>query len=351
MVKTYNPETGKFDLEVEEVKITDDNISESDLEGIDENEEDFISHNERPKKHRGWVATIWNVENTEEFYQGIVDKKVNGVTYIAYGLETTPKTGRLHHQAFFYTKIQRGTGKCSMKKLGSMWGAKHCYIRMMRGNFTQNRAYCAKDGLYTEVGIKPEMGKRLDLDDLKNEIMAGTTSVLDIRQDDPHMYHLYGRTLEKLQCDYNTNVSRTWTTNGYWLWGEPGCGKSHWAHINFSHETHYKYPDDGRWWDDYRGQEIVIFDDFRPEQVKFAHMLRLVDKYPMTVPRRGAAPIPFLAKHVIITCVRHPLRAYDDCDEDMRQLTRRFEITKVEFMKPVATPWLSSENVSEVLRG
>lgn len=326
---------------------SEENVSEVDIDEIDENKEDFIPYDERPKKHRGWVATIWNVENTKEFYQDIVDRQVNGVTYIAYGLETAPKTGRLHHQAFFYTKIQRGTGKCSLKKLGGMWGPKHCYIRMMRGNFTQNRSYCAKAGTYTEIGVKPEMGKRLDLDELKDEIMAGTLTVTDILLDDPMQYHMYGRTMEKIQAIANTRVSRSWMTRGYWLYGESGSGKSHAACTGETIETHYRFPDDGKWWDDYAGQETVIFDDFRPGQVKFAYLLRLIDKYPMVVPRRGASPMPFLAKNVIITCTRAPRDAYAEVDEDLRQLLRRVEVVHVLKNVQTPTPWVGMGPLTE----
>lgn len=339
---TYNPESKKFDLWV------DANVSEVVTEDDSEVEsknvsEDFWEDNDegRPKKHRGWVATIWNVENTREFYQDIVDRQVHGVTYIAYGLEECPETGREHHQAFFYTKIQRGTKKCSLKRLGGMWGPKHSYIRMMRGNFAQNKAYCSKADQYTEVGVKPEMGRRVDLDEVKDQILAGECTVQDILVSDPMQYHMYGRTMEKLQDIANTRVTRSWMTRGYWLYGDAGAGKSHAAHVEFNADTHYRFPNDGKWWDNYNGQEIVIFDDFRPDQVKFAYLLQLIDKYPMVVPRRGAAPAPFLAKTVIITCTRKPRDAYEDIGEDMGQLLRRLEVVHV--LKNVVTPmpWLN----------
>lgn len=302
-----------------------------------------------PAKVRGWVATIYNVENDREFYQSVIDDKSNPVTYIAWGLESAPTTGRLHHQAFFYTKNARSHGRLSVGRMGKWFGPKHSNIEPMWGSFTQNKEYCSKDGVYHEVGKKPAQGERADLMEMKDQLMEGAVSVRDIRQSNPHAYHLYGRTLEKLQCDFNSSVQRTWTTKGYWLYGDPYCGKSHHAGLNEHVDTHYRFPDDGRWWDDYRGQEVVIFDDFRPDQVKYAFMLRLLDKYPMTVPRRGAAPIPFLAKHVVITCVRHPRDCYGQIDEDMRQLYRRIKISHVMRMVDIETPWL--ENGTEVLRG
>lgn len=342
MPKTYNPETRKFDLEVvSKVDVSEVDVSEVDGSEVEENTEDFIPYDERPKKHRGWVATIWNVENTHEFYEDIVQRQVNGVTYIAYGLERCPKTDRPHHQAFFYTKIQRGTGKASLKKLGSMWGPKHCYVKMMRGNFAQNRAYCEKAGEYREVGVKPRMGARLDLDEMKDSIMEGTQTAESILLDDPMQYHMYGRTIERLQTIANRATQRDWMTRGYWLWGEPGCGKSHHAALGETCGTHYRFPDDGRWWDDYVGQEIVIIDDFRPEQIKFSQLLRLLDKYPMTVPRRNKAPTPFLAKTVIITCVRPPRFCFGDIDEDIRQLLRRLDVIQITKGFPINPPWLN----------
>lgn len=304
----------------------------------------------RPDKVRGWVATIYNVENDRVFYQSVIDDKKNPVTYIAWGVESCPTTGRLHHQAFFYTKNSRSHGELSKKRMGKWFGVKHSNIEPMWGTFTHNKNYCSKDGIYDEVGKKPSQGVRADLNEMKDQIMDGTMSVRDIRQTNAHAYHLYGRTLEKLQCDYNSSVHRSWTTKGYWLYGDPECGKSHHAGLHETPETHYRYPYDGRWWDDYMGQEIVIFDDFRPDQVKYAFLLRLMDKYPMTVPRRGQAPIPFLAKSVIITCVRDPKDCFRSfIGEDMRQMMRRLTVYKIEHMVDSPTPWL--ENGTEVVRG
>lgn len=35
------------------------------------------------------------------------------------------------------------------------------------------------------------------------------------------------------------------------------------------------------WFDGYCGQEVVVFDDFRPWWCRFDYLLRLLDRYPM----------------------------------------------------------------------
>lgn len=335
MAFTYNPATKKFDLPVE-VEVSEVKTHDSEVESFWKSDDC-----ERPKKHRGWVATIWNVENTREFYQSVIDDPSNPVTYIAYGLETCPETGRPHHQAFFYTKTQRRTSDLGLKKLGSMWGPKHCYIRIMRGNFTQNKAYCEKAGQYTEVGVKPAMGRRVDLDETKDLILSGETHVTDILKEDPMRYHMYGRTLEKLQAIANADATRTTRTRGWWLYGESGAGKSYAAHTSYDPSTHYRFQNDNGWWDHYNGQEIVIIDDFRPEQIKFSYLLQLMDETPgLFVKRRGMAPAPFVAKHVIITCTRDSYECFEGIDEDIRQLVRRIETIHVVAGFPAPTPWL-----------
>ncbi len=43
---------------------------------------------------------------------------------------------------------------------------------------------------------------------------------------------------------------------------------------------------DGRWWDGYTSQSVIIFDDFYG-QIKISYMLRLLDRYPLRLPIKG----------------------------------------------------------------
>lgn len=174
-------------------------------------------------------------------------------------------------------------------------------------------------------------GERTDLKQIQQRIANGT-SVRTIRQENPMAYHQYGRTLDKLEEDSLLDKERSWMTNGIWLWGPTGCGKTHEAMTNYSKETHYVHNwNDKGWWDHYNGQEIVIFDDFRG-QVTYSELLTLVDRYPKTVPRRGRPPVPFLAKTLYVTSALAPERVFHNLalEDSLDQLNRRFTVTEMQ---------------------
>ena len=120
-------------------------------------------------------------------------------------------------------------------------------------------------------------------------------------------------------------------TKGIWYWGDSGVGKSHKAYENFNPDTHYVYPNDNGWWDGYKGQEIVIINEFRGG-IQYSELLDLVDKWPKSVRRRGREPVPFLATTLIITSSMPPDKVYSRLafEDKLDQLYRRFEIVKME---------------------
>jgi hypothetical protein len=71
-----------------------------------------------------------------------------------------------------------------------------------------------------------------------------------------------------------------------WLCGPTGCGKTRRAFDMMPLDT---WINNGscQWFDGYRGQSLVILDDFRKEQLPreggFGWFLRLLDRYPMDV--------------------------------------------------------------------
>lgn len=262
-------------------------------------------------------------------YSSIIDSST--AEYIIIGEEICPKTMKLHHQGFIYFS---GARRCQKNKEGK-WFSKNvgnllnnCHNLACNGNLDQNCDYCSKDEKVTEFGNKPKQGFRTDLDSIKDEVLKGNLTCDDVCCENPNIYHMYGRTLSKLEDIALRKKFRTWMTKGQWIWGPTGVGKSHRAFANFHPNTHYVFPNDGGWWDGYTGQETVIVNEFRGS-ITFSEMLDLVDKYPKTVRRRGREPVPFLAKLIIITSSSPPDEVYYNACNDidsMDQLERRFEI-------------------------
>jgi hypothetical protein len=178
-------------------------------------------------------------------------------------------------------------------------------INYIRGPYTKGDKYKPPNPDFVEFGELPAQGARKDLLKLKDEVLAGKT-VDEVCKENPVMVHQYGRTLDRLEDIYLRGVKRNEMTKGVWLWGPTGCGKTEGAEKLAEGEPYYWKQEDNGWQDGYRGQHTVIIDDFRGG-IKFASILRMVDKYAnFEAPRRGKPPMPFTSKLVIVTSSMHP---------------------------------------------
>lgn len=274
------------------------------------------------QRSRGWCFTIFNYE---EEYDNIIRKLNKNSTYYIIGKEICPTTGNKHLQGYAYYK-NAITGKSMLSKLTPT-----ASIERANGTAQQNYDYCSKEMDFIEHGEMPKQGERVDLITLANQIKEGKKKVNDLAMENPYTYHCYGRTLEKIENITINKNFRKHMTKGIWLYGPTGVGKSHIAFNNFGEydeSTHYTHPsNDGKWWDGYTGQKIVIINDFRAN-IPFSDLLQLVDKWPYKVPRRFVGPIQFTSEIVIITSSMHPRNAYNNIaqTDDIGQLYRRFDI-------------------------
>lgn len=281
---------------------------------------------------RWFCCTDWNLNNRED-YEKIVQK--GQIRFIAWGRETCPKTKKLHNQMFFYFHNPKTWSGSNLKKIGNMFGPIHCHVSPKRGSVPANEAYCAKESTLEKVGEEPKAGMRGDIDEAVKKIIDGDLTPDDICEENPLFYHQYGRTFEKAQAIGLRRKWRTWMTEGVWYTGPSGSGKSHECFKDFDPKTHYIKNLNEDWWDGYMGQEIVILNEFRGS-IKFSELLDLVDKYPKTVKWRNRESVPFLAKKVIITSIKHPKECYENVvDEPWSQFNRRFKIIKLKARSPL----------------
>lgn len=283
----------------------------------------------RPSKIRWFVVTQWNV-NCD--YKKLINES-DHIRYLAYGEETCPSTGQPHHQMFMYLRGNRTWGAGSLGKMGRWFGERHCHVEPMFGSLDENEYYCSKEGRLKEFGLKPKQGARGDLDETKEAIMKGDLTVDELAVENPSMFHQYGRTLDRLEDIALRQRFRTQMTAGVWYMGPSGAGKSHACFQGFDPATHYVKAlgdADLKWWDGYTGQETVILNEFRG-QIQFAELLDLMDKWPKTVSRRGREPVPFLARRILISSIKHPRDVYvNQVGEPWEQFDRRCEVRIVQ---------------------
>lgn len=264
--------------------------------------------------------------------------------YLLYAPEVCPDTKRNHWQCYVVFKNHRtitAIQKEAKKKTGKSFG----HLEAAKGGLDHQLSYIQgpySDGKgktkpfnpeWREFGKRPRagQGKRNDLDELKDALTLGETTVDEITIANPMMFHKYGRTLSKIEDLVLRKRVRTWMTTCEWYHGPTGVGKSHRAFDGFDPDTHYVWKDDNGWQDGYTGQETVIINDFRGA-IRYDQMLQLIDKWPYWVRRRGREPAPFLAKHVIITSSLAPEQVYNRRAEgdEIAQLLRRIKVTHID---------------------
>lgn len=187
-------------------------------------------------------------------------------------------------------------------------------------------------GLDADVWERGEFkqGKRSDLEEVYEAVKGGKT-VDEIAWEKPQVYEICHKSLSKIEDIRLRKTFRTKMTEGVWLYGKTGTGKSDFVFQNFSPEKSYSYPYDNGWCDGYRQQPNFIIDEFRG-QIPFNEILRMVDKHPnYSVRRRNREPMPFVSEKVIITSSLSPMEVFknlsvNDC---MSQLYRRFKIYEI----------------------
>lgn len=111
-----------------------------------------------------------------------------------------------------------------------------------------------------------------------------------------------------------------------WSYGETGVGKTRAVYARYPIDEIY-VKDESKWWDGYRGQQVILFDDFRG-QIPFNVMLRILDRYPYAGQVKGGycninSPV------IVITSSLRPNKVYMSDklqkEDSLKQLLRRID--------------------------
>lgn len=170
----------------------------------------------------------------------------------------------------------------------------------------KNRDYCTKIpriGEFTEVGEFPEkqQGARTDLTELHTKLSLGLTNK-DYSNEHFETFCRYPNLVSNFNIAQIEPREDGCEIACMLIIGPPGTGKSR-AAADIARKLGlgdaYRHST-GKWFDGYRGERIIILDDFRGSCLSFTDFKRLVDRYALRVQVKGTT-CAMAATHFIIT--------------------------------------------------
>ena len=190
-----------------------------------------------------------------------------------------------------------------------------------------NYDYCKKDeGKYDtwswyEQDNRVGQGRRTDLEAAIETYR--THGRQKVRDEHAVTFVRYHKGLDAL---FEPSVEpRTEKPTVIWIFGETGLGKTRYVMDRFG-PTNIYIKDMEKWWDGYIGQQCVLFDDFRGGET-FHKLLRMTDRYPMTVQVKNAVR-QLNSPFIIFTSCHKPHEVYtnEKIQEDIGQFYRRIDM-------------------------
>lgn len=242
---------------------------------------------------RKWNITINNPIDKGFTHDIIIEraKKFKSLVYMCLSDEegSTPHTHIYLHfsSAVRFSSIQK-------KYMGG-------HFELARGTALQNRDYIFKEGKWEndkkhgtkiegtqfEYGDLPleHQGKRTDLADLYDMIKEGMSD-LDIIETNPYyITHLdkMDKVRKKIREEKFKNVFRD--VDVTYIYGDTGTGKTRDIMLEFGYSNVYRVTDYKHPFDNYNGQDIIVFDEFR-SSIPLGIFLMYIEGHPCILPSR-----------------------------------------------------------------
>lgn len=190
------------------------------------------------------------------------------------------------------------------------------HFEMANGTAQQNKEYVFKEGkwladkkadtnlreTHEEYGNCPieRQGARNDLADLYDMIKNGMSNYEIMEETSDYIFNM--EKIEKVRQilreeKYKETFRQLETT---YIFGETGTGKTRgvmekYGYGNVFRVTDYSHPFDG-----YKGQDVVIFEEFR-SSLQISDLLNYLDGYPLELPARYGNKIACFTKVFLIT--------------------------------------------------
>lgn len=175
------------------------------------------------------------------------------------------------------------------------------HLDMCVGTCQENRDYIYKsgkwensekedtrlEGMQFESGECPieRPGKRNDLEELKNLLLAGKTNAEIYNTNASYMR--YASSIDRIRQDLiNDKYKNEWRDlEVTYIHGTTGTGKTRGVMEQYGYANVYRVTDYQHPFDSYGGQDVIVFEEFR-SSLKIQDMLNYLDGYPIVLPCR-----------------------------------------------------------------
>jgi len=271
-------------------------------------------------KSRRYVFTINNYTKKELKQFHILAESLEKHRYISYGLETAPTTGTKHIQGYIemnsavrYSAVQKYVNIIRKKALLKF------HVEIAKGTADECKKYNSKDGEHFEFGEPKKQGARTDLVEVREHLKKNPRDLKRMVLEDIAGYQAM-KYAENLQKYIFTDRDLNNPPKVFWIYGSSGSGKTRLAYDTF--EDICSVSDFGWLGTGYTQNECFLLDDFRPGLLNFDYMLRVTDRYPLSLPVKGGQ-VQLNSPFIIITSPYSIDRTFLHSGEDLTQLKRR----------------------------
>lgn len=285
-------------------------------------------------RSRGWAITLNNytAEEVEAW------KEVEA-EYTCFGKEVGAE-GTPHLQGYVVFK-----NKKSLKQVKALWPRAH--LEHARANAEANRTYCSKDGDFFEKGTAPKTnrekaqnaGKARWKETLKR---AREGDMQWLEENEPYLMITSEKKLKSLKVFPTSTLNYAEEDTPHeWIYGPPGVGKSRGVFERYPDA----YPKDtNRWWDDYKG-EVVVIEEVDPETMKHlaSKMKKWVDRYPFMGETKGGNIKLRPPKIIIIS--NYTIDECFESERDRAAMKRRVKVIPMGVTEEQPKAWHCSYNL------
>lgn len=287
---------------------------------------------EKKAKATCWVMTLHLNEKYNTIASRVEQLKrmPDWAKYIRYGVEICPTTNKEHLQCWCqcwnpvrWTQFKSYIGDS--------------YRAPMFGRLVDNEEYCAKEGVYEDLGDKPMQGRRTDLIGTKrrlDQILVGE-NIMDVANEEPHFGAImkYSRSMQA----YVDNRRKHQVRGDHsapevtYIYGPPGSGKTRYVRELEPNVYPVNSSDGYKWKDDYALEPAVLFNNVDPRKLNISQFLEEIDRYPIKVPTKGGFTW-WKPKRIYITSIYSP-DIFKSYFKDPLEFSRR--VTSVKRMERI----------------